>query len=134
MYNNKKLFLSIFWVILGAVLFGLSFAGKADASIYSGMGGALMAIGALQILKNFKYRSDSEYREKIDTEVEDERNKFLRMKSWSWTGYIIVLGEAAASLVAMFAGAHEIQMILSYSVCLMLLVYWITYMILSRKY
>ena len=44
-YNNKKLALSIFWVVLGAVLLGLSVTGVLDSDVYSGMGGALMAVG-----------------------------------------------------------------------------------------
>ena len=133
-YNNKKLALSIFWVVLGAVLLGLSAAEVLDSDVYSGMGGALMAVGALQIARNLKYRNDPAYKEKIDTEANDERNRFLRMKSWAWTGYIVVLTEGIGVIAAMILGQHMIRQILSYSVCLILVVYWITYMILSRKY
>ena len=56
------------------------------------------------------------------------------MKSWSWTGYVVVVAEAIGSVIAMVMGQHQVQMILSYSVCLMLVVYWIAYLICSRKY
>ena len=134
MYNNKRLVLSIFWAVLGVVLIGLSIAEVLDSSLYSGMGGALTAVGALQIIRNLRYRKDDDYREKIDTEMSDERNSFLRMKSWAWTGYIVVLTEGIGVIAAMILGQHMIRQILSYSVCLILVVYWITYMILSRKY
>ena len=134
MYNNKKLILSIFWIVLGAVLLGLSVAEVLDSSIYAGMGGALMAIGALQVARNLRYRKDTEYREKIDTEVSDERNRYLRMMSWSWTGYVVVLAEAVGVVAAMILGKHTVQLVLSYSVCLILAAYWISYMILKNKY
>ena len=134
MYNNKRLLLSIFWVVLGVTLMGLSMAEVLDSSLYSGMGGALTAIGILQIIRNLRYRRDSGYREKIDTEVSDERNRFLRMKSWSWAGYITVLVEAIGAVVAMVMGQETIQLVLSYSVALIVFVYWLMYMILSRKY
>ena len=73
-YNNKKLALSIFWVVLGLTLFILSVAEVLDDSVYAGMGAALTVIGALQIWRNLKYRRDPEYREKIDIEAGDERN------------------------------------------------------------
>ena len=133
-YNNKKLLLSIFWMILGAVLLGLSIAEVLDSSMYAGMGGALIAVGALQIARNLKYRKDPEYREKIDTEVSDERNSFLRMKSWSWTGYIVVLAEGFGSVAAMVLGKRELQLTLAYSVWLILVVYWISFFIISKKY
>lgn len=133
-YNNKKLALSVFWVILGVALTGLSIAEILDSTLYSGMGGALIAVGALQVMRNLKYRRDAGYREKVDIEASDERNRFLRMKSWSLAGYFVVLIEAAGSLVALFLGQRMIQQVLSYSVCLIVFTYWISYIVLSRKY
>ena len=133
-YNNRKLILSIFWMILGAVLLGLSIAEVLDSSMYAGMGGALIAVGALQTSRNLRYRKDPEYREKVDTEVSDERNSFLRMKSWSWTGYIVVLAEGFGSVAAMVLGKRELQLTLAYSVWLILVVYWISFFIISKKY
>jgi uncharacterized membrane protein len=133
-YNNKRLALSIFWVLLGATLLGLSIAEILNDSVYSGMGGALMAIGILQIVRIVRYRKDEKYRETIDTEIKDERNVFLRMKSWAWTGYIVVLVEAIGSVIAMVLGQETIQLMLAYSVCLIIFVYWLVYIILSRKY
>ncbi len=133
-YNNKRLALSIFWVVLGAVLIVLTMTGKLDSSLYSGMGGALMAVGALQAIRNLRYRKDAKYREKIDVELTDERNRFLRLKSWSWAGYIVVLVEAAGVVIATILGEETVRQVLAYSVCLIIAVYWVTYYVLSRKY
>ncbi len=133
-YNNKRLALQIFWVVLGAALLGLSVAGVLDSSLYAGMGGGLVAVGALQIARTVKYRRDSAYREKVDTELNDERNSFLRMKSWSWTGYILVLVEGIGAVAALVMGRQELQLLFSYTVCLIIGVYWVVYMVLSRKY
>ncbi|MBO6269204.1 MAG: hypothetical protein J6N19_08720 [Clostridium sp.] len=134
MNNNKRLVLSIFWIVLGITLMILSIAEVLDDSVYSGMGGALTAVGALQLMRNLKYRRDPEYREKIDTELSDERNRFLQMKSWSWAGYIAVMVQAVASVAAYFMGQRTVQLVLWYSICLLVLAYWISWMILSRKY
>ena len=131
-YNNKRLALSVFWVVLGAALMVLSLTEVLDSSIYAGMGGALIAVGILQILRNMKYRRDPEYKEKIDTEAQDERNRFS--KSWAWTGYIVVLAESVGIIVALILQQDTVRMVLSGSVCLILCVYWISYLVLSRKY
>ena len=133
-YNNKRLALSIFWMVLGIVLIILNMTDVLDQSIYSGMGGALTTVGFLQMMRNLRYRKDEDYREKIDTELGDERNSFLRMKSWAWTGYIVVLAEAIGVVIAMITGQELLCRVLSWSVCLIVGVYWITYMVLSRKY
>ena len=132
-YNNRRLALSVFWVVLGAVLLGLSVAEKLD-TVYAGMGGGLIAVGALQIARNLRYRRDAEYREKVDIEVNDERAKFLRMKSWSWAGYITMLLEAIGSIAAKAMGHETVQIVLSFSVFLLAAAYWVSYLVLSRKY
>ena len=133
-YNNKRLALTVFWIVLGAVLVVLTVTEVLDSSIYSGMGGALMAVGTLQLIRAVKYRKDSEYKEKVDTELGDERNRFLRMKSWSWAGYFTILIEGIGAIIAMVLGERTVQLVLSYSVCLVLVIYWVAYVILSKKY
>lgn len=132
--RNKRRMLSLFWAVLGAAVLVLSLMGVLDSSLYAGMGGALMAIGILQSLRHEKYRRDPEYREKVDIEENDERNRFLRLKSWAWTGYLVVLAEAIGSVIAMALGKETVQMVLMYSVCLIVFVYWVCYMVLNRKY
>ena len=133
-YPTNRLALTVFWIVLGAVLVVLTVTEVLDSSIYSGMGGALMAVGTLQLIRALKYRKDSEYKEKVDTELGDERNRFLRMKSWSWAGYFTILIEGIGAIIAMALGERTVQLVLSYSVCLVLVIYWIAYVILSKKY
>ena len=134
MYDNKRQFLSIFWVVLGAALLILAETGVLDSPRYSGMGVAFIIVGALQIARHIRYRRDPAYREKIDTAFSDERNRFLRMKSWSWAGYIAVIAEGIGAVVAAVRGQETVQMVLSYSVCLLVGAYYISYLVLSRKY
>ena len=134
MDRNKRRMISLFWVVLGAVVLVLSLTGILDSSNYRGMGTTIMLIGIFQILKHERYRRDPEYREKMDLEENDERNHFLRLKSWAWTGYLVVLAEGIGSVIAMALGKETVQMVLVYSVCLIVFVYWVCYMVLSRKY
>ena len=133
-FDNKRLLLDIFWIILGAVLTVLSVTEVVNPGIYAGMGGALMAVGALHTWRIIKYRKDNEYREKIDIELQDERNKFLRLNSWAWTGYIVTMVLATGCLIALVMGEKTVQIVLGLSVGLILVVYWIVYLVLSKKY
>lgn len=132
-YNNRKLAFSIFWIILGAVLMVLT-ANGVVSDMYSGMGGALIGIGVLQVIRNLRYRTNSKYREKLDVELQDERNKYIRMKSWSWTGYIIVLVQSLGVVIAFVMRQSVVQQVLTLSVCLTLCVYRISYAVICRKY
>ena len=134
MYNNKRLALSIFWVIVGAALLALSVAEVLDSTLYAGMGGGLITVGCLQIGRNLRYRRDAAYREKVDIEINDERGKFLRMKSWSWAGYITMLIEGIGAIAAMTMGHRTVQLTLTCSCFLLAAVYWLSYLVLCRKY
>lgn len=136
MNGNKGMILSIFWVVLGIVLFTLSSLEifKWDSELGTGMGSALIVVGALRLIRSIKYRKNPEYKEMIDTQNSDERNKFLHMKSWSWAGYITVMAEGAGIIVATVLGKEDIVKLLSYSVCFMLLAYWVAYLVLRKKY
>jgi len=92
-----------------------------------------MAVGAFQTIRNLKYRKNADYREKVDIEASDERSRFLRMKSWTITGYIVVLTEAVGAVIALVLGHDMVQRVLLYSVCLVVAVYWAVYVILNQK-
>ena len=130
---NRRLLLSIAWVVIGIVLFVLSFMEVLD-SFWSGLGGGLIAVGILQIIRHIRYRTNAEYKEKVDIEVNDERNKFLSSKAWAWTGYIFVLCCAVASIVYRVMGENELGSLCTTGLCLMVVIYFIAYMILKRKY
>ena len=91
MKSDKRVYLSITWVVIGAVLFSMAVAGKVD-SFWSGMGGALLAVGALQILKYYRLSKNEEYREKMEIEYGDERNQFIRNLGYQLESLAIVDG------------------------------------------
>ena len=133
MKSDKRVYLSITWVVIGAVLFSMAVAGKVD-SFWSGMGGALLAVGGLQILKYYRLNKNEAYREKMEIEYGDERNQFIRNKAWSWSGYLFVLIAAVSCIVLKIAGQEVLSMAASGAVCLMLVLYWVSYYLLKRKY
>ena len=130
---TKRMILSIFWSVLGAVIVVLSFLGILD-SFWSGFGGGLVAVGLLQIFRNFRYRTNDEYREKFDTEANDERNKFLSTKAWAWTGYTFIIICAIATIVLKIAGYDDYSFMASMTICVMAVIYFVSYIILKRKY
>ena len=130
---TKRLILSIIWTVLGAVIVVLSCLEILD-EFWSGFGGGLVAVGLLQLFRNIRYRTNNDYKEKVDVEVNDERNKFLSTKAWAWTGYTFIICCAIATIVFRVAGYEEYSFIASMAICLMAVIYFVTYMILRRKY
>lgn len=133
MKKVKTYLVSIFYIILGAVLIGLGFAGKVD-EFWNGMGSALLVIGVIQWIRFYRFNKNEAYREKLETEANDERNKFISNKAWAWAGYLFVMIMAVACIVLRIMGLDEWSMAASGSVCLVLVLFWVSYLILKRKY
>lgn len=133
MKRDMRMMMSIVWVVLGAVLIGLSFAGKVD-EFWNGMGFALAVVGCLQLLRHYRFNKNAAYREAVEIAETDERNHFIRMKTWAWTGYIFVLAAAVMTIAFRVMGQDLLSMAASSAICFVLVVYWITYFILKRKY
>lgn len=130
---GKQLFAHILCAVVGSVLVCLGFAGILDA-FWSGMGSALIAVSVLRFVRLYRYRKDDAYREKMDTEVSDERNSFLRNKAWAWAGYLFVLIAAVCTIVFKVMGRELLSTACSCGVCLIVLLYWIAFAILRKKY
>ena len=133
MKYSKKIFISIFWVILGAVLLYVSFNFEID-SYWSGLGAALFVVGVSQIARQLRYRVDNKYRENVDTAHSDERNRFIRGRAWAMAGYLYIIIAAVVMIVLQIMGLKEISQILSMTICALLVLFWISYLILNKKY
>lgn len=131
--NNKRLITNIIEIVLGLSLFICALAGLLD-EFWSGMGAALTAVGVLQFVRHIKYKTDAEYKENVDIQANDERNKYISMKAWSWAGYIFVLIAAAAAIASKILGQDTLTSLFCGTICLILVLYWLAYLVLRRKY
>lgn len=130
---NKRFIASIIEIVVGLGLLLLRFFDVID-DFWSGMGTALIVVGVLQLIRHIRYKTNTAYKESVDVELNDERNKFLSMKAWSWAGYLFVMIAAVAAIVLKICGLDEYVFFASGSVCLIMILYWVSYMIVRKKY
>lgn len=133
MNMNRRMLLYVIYILLGGILTGLGCAEIVD-EFWSGMGGALVAIGVLRLVRVYRFCKDENYRETVEVEAADERNRFLRNKAWAWAGYLFILIAAVAAIACRVAGQELLSQAASYAVCLVVLLYWGAYLVLRKKY
>ncbi len=133
MKTNRRVFLSIVWILLGVGLTIAGFVTQID-EFWSGLGTGFIFVGILQLIRWGRYFHNPEYREKAEVEAKDERNRYLAAKAWSWAGYLFVLISAAACIILRILGQHQLSLVASGAMCLILVLYWSSYFILRRKY
>ena len=101
---------------------------------WSGMGVAILIVGVLQIIRIIRYNTNADYKEAVNVATKDERNKFLSMKAWSWAGYLFVMIASVSTIILKITGNDDYMMLASGCVCLILILYWVSYSILRKKY
>ena len=127
MKNNRKILSYGTYILLGVILWILGMAEIVD-EFWSGMGSALVLVGIL------RFKNDEAYREKMEIETTDERNKFIRNKAWAWAGYLFILISACSVIILKVMGQEVLSMAASGALCLMLVLYYVSYFILRKKY
>ena len=133
MRQKIKLSFNIVYVIIGCILIGFAVLEKLD-SFWSGMGSALLVVGLINLLKFHRLNKNEEYREKMEIEISDERLQFIRNKAWAWSGYLFVLISAVACIVFKVMNLDQLSLYASFSVCLVLVLFWVLHAIIKRKY
>lgn len=128
----RAIFAALYFIIGAAI--GIYGAFNTIDSYWSGMGTALIVIGALQMIRIVRYNTSDKYKEATDTAVNDERNRFLSTKAWSWAGYLYVMIAAVATIVFKLIGQEILMFAASGSLCIILILYWVSYFILNKKY
>ena len=133
MKNGRKMLSPVIEIVLGAALIIISKLFDLD-SVWVGMGGALVAVGAVQLFLGLRYRADADYRERTDTEAADERNQFIRARAWVWAGTCFVLVGGVLTVLFQILGKQEYATLCGSGVSLLVLFYWISFLILRKKY
>ena len=133
MNKRKRFIASISEIVIGVILALCGYIGLVD-EYWAGMGTALILVGGIMLLRQIRYRMDETYKENLDVQANDERNRYLRMKAWSYAGYLFVLIAAVISIILKIMGMDQYALAASGCVCLMVVLYWFSYLNLNKRY
>ena len=129
----KHILINILWLIIGSILIVFSFLEKLD-SFWSGMGSALCVVGIINLLRSYRLNKNQAYREKVEIELSDERNRFIRNKAWAYAGYIFTIITSIASIVLKVLGQDLLSIVAGFSTLLLIVIFWLSYLYLRKKY
>ena len=122
------------YAVIGAVLSVLSYTGVIENDFIRAFGAALFLCGIVKAVRYTIIMKDPEKMDKIEIAERDERNIMLyeKARSLAFAAFITMAGIAIIVLYILdltFAGQ-----IVAYTVCGYVLLYFICYMIVKRKY
>jgi len=128
-----RLYCGIGFTLLGIALIIVSNLIRPANDFLSGFGFAMAVVGIARIRNYYRITKNEETIQKQEISESDERNIYVANKARSIAFYIYVLTVSLAIIVFHILGKAEIATFLSFTVCLLLVIYYITYWIVRKK-
>ena len=131
---QQRLYFNIGYCVLGLVMMGISYFTGAVGNYLFSFGTALLFLGVFMFLKHFRILRNKELMHKMEMAEKDERNQMIanKARSWAFSLYIIIAGVAVLTLNLL--GQSEAALPYAWSVCALVAIYWVSWIILKKKY
>jgi len=135
-YKKKlkaRLSLAIIYIVLGVIFIAITFIAKTENDFISAFGFAMIIMGLVRI-RNYRIITKDENTIKKHQIIEtDERNISIirKAKSSAFSIYLVLMG--AAVIILSLCNMHDVSKYISYSVCLLVVIYWISYWVYQKK-
>ena len=130
---KMRMLLFVLYIIIGAAFCVLSFMNLTGEFIYI-LGAAFIVSGTVQLVRSIRLINNPEKLEERSVAEKDERNIMLNNKARSLAFVIYILAAAIAMVIMYILEIDIVGLTLSYSICGLVVIYWISYFILRKKY
>ena len=131
---RKRLYIAVSYLALGIVLNIAAAVTNSANPFLSSFGSCMIVMGLVRILRHVRLvRSDSAVKQQEIAET-DERNLMIAERARAWAFSFTVFGAGVAVIVLSLLGYHNVALPFAWLVCGMILIYWICWHIIQRKY
>jgi len=131
---KQRLYVALSYILLGIVLLAAAFAGRSDNYFFSAFGFALMVMGILRLLRYRKITASEQTLRKQELAESDERMRMIAERARSWAFSLSVTIAGIIVIVLSLLGKHDAALPFSWFVCAMVVLYWVCWCIIKRKY
>ena len=129
---KTRLYVGIAYIFLGIAMISITFMNITDNEFVSSFGLALALMGLVRIRNYFLITRNDETLKKQEIAETDERNISIinKARGMAFIAYIMIA--ALSVIVLALLGYHEIARWISYSVALLVAIYWVCYIIYRK--
>lgn len=135
-YKNKlksRLYVAIIYIALGLIMIAGAFVMDIENDFVSSFGLLMIVMGIVRIRNYFIITRNEASIRKQEIAETDERNLSIINKAKSVTFSIYILISGIAVIVLSLLDMRDIAKWISYSICLLVVIYWISYWIIRKK-
>lgn len=128
-----RLYTAVTYLIFGLCLIACALIFKTENYFVSSFGFALFIIGAARVRNYFIITRSEENIRRQKTAESDERNIEISRRAKSLTFLVYIILSGIAVIVLSFMGKNDVAAFISYPVCAMIVIYWISWFIYNKK-
>ena len=129
-----RLGIAVTYAVLGAVMIIVALLTKTDNNFVSAYGVALFVIGVARIKQYFIISKNEQSIKRREIAETDERNVDIVHKARSAAFIVYVIAMCLVTLVLSFLNMHDIAKWFAMSAMLLVVIYWVCYYIISKKF
>ena len=131
---KHRLWIAIFYIALGLILVIADAINHFENYFFSSFGSALMIMGILRIIRHRKTMRDDQSLRKQELAESDERIRMIAERARSWVFSLSVTGAGILVIVLSILGHHDAALPFAWYVCGMVILYWICFFVIRKKY
>ena len=128
-----RLFLAIGYIVIGLAMLVVFNIIKAENEFLSSFGFALIVIGIVRIRNYIRITKNEETIIKRQIAETDERNISIANRAKSVSFIVYVIFASVSVIILQLLNKTPLAVILSGTVSVLVLIYWVSYWIISRK-
>lgn len=130
---KMRFYFALSYIIIGLALIIVSIVTEDANEFLSSFGAALLVIGIARVRNHFIITKNEQSIKKQEIIESDERNIAIsnRAKNFSFNLYVILAGITV--IVLQILKISELATIIGLTVCVLILIYWVSYFIIRKK-
>ena len=131
---KQRLWIAISYIVLGLILVIADAVNHFENYFFFSFGFALVIIGILRIIRHLKTMRDDQSLRKQELAESDERIRMIAERARSWVFSLSVTGAGILVIVLNILGHHDAALPFAWYVCGMVVLYWICFSVIGKKY
>lgn len=131
---KQRFVIAVSYIVLGCILVVTGILKGPENSFFSVFGFSLLIMGILRLYRHRKIAATPQAMRKQELAEKDEMTLMIAERARSWSFSLSVTGAGILVIVLQFLGYHEQSQPFAWYVCAMVVLYWISYVLLRKKY
>ena len=131
---KQRLYIAVSYIIIGLVLIVADALNHFDNYFFFSFGFTLLIMGIVRIFRYRKITADDQSIRKQELAETDERNRMIAERAKSWTFSFSILIAGVVVIVLSLLGYHDAAQPFAWYTCGQVVLYWVFWFILGKKY